>query len=234
MPLDLVIERDPTLLARQVALHMGRSVELTVKERDWCSLALPGGSWMRAVYDELALLQLPWSQVEFFFPDARGVHQAHPASNYGMASEHLLKNPRIEDYRLHRIAAEESDQEAAAEDYERECPPSFDLVLLGVDSDGSIAALFPGSPALSEEERLYVPVEAIRKPRRRITLTPRVIEEAAEILAVAQGVERAQAVQRALEEVVDPRELPARLLRDAAWLLDPGAASALSRGASAP
>ena len=67
--------------------------------------------------------------------------------------------------RPHRMPAERCDPRA----YERELrevfgpgTPAFDLVLLGIGSDGHTASLFPGDPALDERERLVV-----RVPRPR-------------------------------------------------------------------
>ncbi|HVS19329.1 MAG TPA: 6-phosphogluconolactonase, partial [Planctomycetota bacterium] len=166
---EIVVVDGPAALARTVALRIARVIEAAVGERDWCWLALPGGSFVGPIYDELKMLALPWSEVEFYFTDERCVPPHHPASCYGEAADRLFSNPRIGAHQVHRIEAELPDHEAAAERYAEELPDAFDLVLLEMGFDGHVAGLFPGSPALDETERAAVPVEAPQKPRRRIT-----------------------------------------------------------------
>ena len=217
-------------LARAVGEHLGTLVQAAVRERDWCSLALPGGSFVRPIYDELALLQLPWQRVDFFFTDERGVRPDHPASNYGEALDRLFRNPRIGLHQVHRIEAEGADHDAVCELYERELPESFDAMLVGIETDGAIAALHPGSPAF-DDERAVVPVETLKKPRRRVTVGPAVVDGARELVVVALGPDVAPAVSAALALDGPALECPARLARRGSWFLDRAAASALPPGA---
>ena len=227
MPAEVVVLKDRARLARAVATRIAHAVEAAVAERQWCFLAFPGGPFVRPIYDELIGLQLPWSEVEFYFTDERCVPVSHPASNYGEAADRLLRNPRIGDHQLHRIDVDDADRERAADRYAEELPDELDLTLLEVGADGHVASLFPGSVAFTETERRVLPVEVPQKPRRRITLTPGALCASRQVLAVAQGADRARAVRRALDEPGDPAEWPARIARDGAWLLDTAAASLL-------
>ena len=206
---------------------MGRAIARAVSERQWCYLAVPGGSFLRPIYDELMLLQLPWSEVEFFFTDERCVPVTHPASNYGEAADHLLRNPRIGEHQLHRIEVDGHDLELASDRYGEELPERFDLTLLEVAHDGHVASLFANSVAFDETERRVVPIEAPQKPKRRITLTPAALTETRELVVVARGGDKAEAVHGALRGEGTAAELPARIARDAQWFLDLPAASLL-------
>jgi 6-phosphogluconolactonase len=229
MPAEIVVLKDRAQLARAVAARIARAVETAVAGRQWCFLAFPGGPFVRPIYDELIRLQLPWSEVEFYFTDERCVPVSHPASNYGEAADRLLRNPRIADHQLHRIDVGDSDRERAADRYAEELPEILDLTLLEVGGDGHVASLFPGSVAFAETERRVLPVEVPHKPKRRITLAPGALCASREVLAVAQGPDRARAVRRALDEHGDASEWPARIARDGAWFLDVAAASLLEQ-----
>lgn len=228
MSAEIVVTNDPAELARKAALRVAAVLSQAIRERDWGFVALPGGPLVRAVYDELVLLQLPWDKVEFYFTDERCVPPRHPASNYGEAQDILLKNQRIGLHQIHRIEAESADRELAAARYAEEIPEVFDVMLFELGQDGHIGSLFAGSPALDETERRAVHVVSPLKPKDRITLTPPVIAAALATIVIASGREKAQAVARAVEGAYDPRALPAQLVRDGLWVLDRGAAMGLT------
>jgi len=214
-----VFESVPAL-AHAAASWLARSVASAIEARGWCNLALPGGPFVRPIYTELAQFQLRWSDVTFYFTDERCVPITHPASNYGEAVDKFLKNPRIDLHQFRRIEGERPDREAAAEEYERILPDELDVALVELGADGHIAALFPEAPALSETERLVVPVIAPTRPQQRISVTPQVFERALDVLVVAAGRDRAPALARVLAEGGEPASTPGRLLRDKTWFVD--------------
>ena len=199
-----------------------------IDDYGWCSVALPGGSFVRPLYDELGLLQLRWDLVEFFFTDERAVRPDHPASNYGEALDRLFTNPRIQLHQVHRIEGEGADLDSVADLYERELPESFDVMILGLEANGAIAAIHPDSVAFDDPRRV-VPVQVVKKPHRRVTLAPREIQAAGAVCVVAEGVEVGPALRAALgaESVGAANECPARLVREATWFVDRAAARAL-------
>jgi 6-phosphogluconolactonase len=131
------------------------------------------------------------------------------------------------------------DPEAAAGAYEAllrrgfwEQEPAFDLVLLGLGSDGHTASVFPSSPALEERTRLVLAVEGPNPPRQRLTLTPRALSQAADVLFLVPGSEKAAAVRGSLEERSRPARWPAQAIVPphgrVTWWLDRAAAAALA------
>ena len=123
-----------------------------------------------------------------------------------------------------------------AEELRRELPvgsagmPTFDVVLLGVGSDGHILSVFPGSPALHEDAPLVLAIPApthIEPQLARLTLNPRLLWAAGEVVVMATGSGKADVIARVLAGEYDPRRSPAQLVREgnAVWLLDRAAAA---------
>jgi 6-phosphogluconolactonase len=147
------------------------AVELFVDERPR-TIALSGGSTPRPVYERLAIVDYPWSDVDVFFGDERCVPPDDPDSNFCMANEALLSKVAA---RVHPMT------DCDADGYEAELrsvfgdvdAPSIDLNLLGIGDDGHTASLFPGKPALEVTDRwvTYVPEPGMPPPHPRLTLT---------------------------------------------------------------
>ena len=110
--------------------------------------------------------------------------------------------------------------------------PHFDLVLLGMGPEGHTASLFPGTRALQEEHRLVVSNWVGKLYTDRITLTPPVLNNAARIIFMVQGAEKAPALKAVLEGPYEPDQLPAQIIEPkqgkVLWLVDPTAAAMLA------
>ena len=230
-PASLVRADGPRAAAREAARLVAERVAHVLRERDWCTLALPGGHSMAAVYAHLCEYALDWSKVEFFFTDERCVHPGHPASAYGEADDHLFTNPRIGHHQVHRIEADRPDRELAALRYAEELPERFEVVLLELGPDGHVAGLFPNSPAFDappeEGEPEVFALETELTPRWRMTVGPRLLAEAEHVVVLATGSERAAAVRAALCDDGPVREVPGRLVRGGVWVVDRHAAAQL-------
>lgn len=159
-------------------------------------IALAGGSTPRRLYERLATCDYPWSKTEVFFGDERCVPPEHPASNYRMAYETLLSKVAA---RVHRMPGETCDPAA----YEAELTrvfgpglPEFDLVLLGLGEDGHTTSLFPGDPAVQDQEHRVVRVERTDHPR--LTLTLSVLSAARLAMFLVSGASKREALGRLL------------------------------------
>src|SRR5205823_8567659 len=108
----------------------------------------------------------------------------------------------------------------------------LDLLLLGIGEDGHIASIFPGSAAVTERSRRVLAVaDSPRPPPRRLTVTPRTIDEARGVAVLVTGSSKAAAVAAALDGKGDATPCPARLVRGRDWYLDAVAAQGLGAGA---
>ena len=110
--------------------------------------------------------------------------------------------------------------------------PVFDLMLIGIGSDGHLLSVFAGSAAFdSPELALAIPAPTHIEPHvERVTLNPAVIGAARTVLVAAYGADKAAALAATFGAVRDPRRWPAQLARrpGATWILDEAAAAALA------
>jgi len=152
-----------------------------------------------------------------------------------MAREALLDHVSIRAENVHRIRGED-EPVAAAKAYERTLRTvlrgaPIDLVLLGLGDDGHTASLFPGAVDVPDGEAWVVARYHVAASQWRVTLTPVLINAAAEILFLVSGEGKAAIVHRVLEGPRRPQELPAQLITPAGgrvlWLLDAAAARGL-------
>ena len=214
-----------------------------VQARGRCTVALTGGSSPKGVYQLLGApafrARVRWSEIHFFWGDERHVPPDHPDSNYRMAVQAMLSHVPVPPANVHRMRGELPDAERAAREYEdaiRRCVegqtiPRFDLIHLGIGTDGHIASLFPGSAGLEERQRVCVANWVPKLNAYRITLTLPVLNAAHLVTFIATGVGKASIVQRVLQDRGEP-PLPAQLIQpthgELWWMLDRGSAGELT------
>jgi 6-phosphogluconolactonase len=239
--MNLEIHASAQDLARAGAeLFVARSGE-AVARRGFFTVALSGGSTPRILYELPAdpngpfREQLPWSKIHFFWTDERHVPPDHSDSNYRMANEAMLTHVPVSRDNVHRVMSENPSAAEAAEEYEREVlksvpgsPPRFDVILLGLGADGHTASLFPGSEVLHETKRLVAAPWIEKLKTYRITMTLPLINNAALVLFLVSGAEKAEIVREVLE---GPKRYPAQEINptngELLWMLDKEAASKL-------
>jgi 6-phosphogluconolactonase len=203
------------------------------------AVALSGGSTPRGLHQELVThfsSQLQWDKVFFLWGDERHVPPDSSDSNYRMAKETLLSKLPIPPENIFRVPAELPDARQAAARYEQtiqklfrldpDALPRFDFILLGMGPDGHTASLFPGTAALQEKDHLVVANWVEKMNAFRITFTYPVLNNAACVMFLVSGDEKAEMVRIALK---DPgANLPCQKVRpvdgELLWYLDKGAA----------
>ena len=213
-----------------------------VAERGRFTVALSGGTTPRAVYAMLAQEPLrssiPWERVHLFWGDERCVPPGHVRSNFRMANEAFVSLVPIPHANVHRMRGE-IEPERAAEEYAMELAaefgagiPRFDLVHLGLGTDGHTCSLFPFAPLLLERGRTVATALFGPLGEPRITLTLPVVNAAAQVEMLAPGGDKAAVVKKVLEGPRDPVRVPAQGVRPATgemvWLLDRAAAARLA------
>lgn len=198
-------------------------------ERGTFRFALPGGRSPRAMLQKLVETtlarpeQLDWSRTEVFFVDERALPGDHPDSNFRMVDEVLMQPLGALAPRVHRMRGDAADLEGAAAEYAALLETPLDLAVLGIGEDGHVASLFPGSPLLAESlARVAVVRDSPKPPAMRLTLLPRALREARDVIGLAIGLDKAEAFRRLYDER-DGVGVPARVCPGAAWICDEAA-----------
>jgi 6-phosphogluconolactonase len=182
--------------------------------------------------------------MHLYFGDERNVAPEHADSNFRMASEALIAKAPLKPDQVTRIKGEYQDTEKAAQEYEQALRasftladgqfPRFDLALLGMGSEGHTLSLFPGTKALHETRRIVVRNWVGKLCAERITLTAAAVNQAAQVLFMVTGGDKACALKAVLEGPYEPDQLPAQLIQPQngklLWLVDTAAGGMLTTG----
>ena len=246
---DVRILKDPAAVASRAAQEFLRAAVEAVREKESFNVSLAGGSTPKALYsllvsDPMLRQQVPWDKMYLFFGDERHVGPGHPESNFRMASEAMLAKAPLKPDQVIRIKGEYSDAEEAAREYEQTLAtffklkdrefPRFDLLLVGMGSEGHTLSLFPGTKALHADGRIAVRNWVGKLYTDRITLTAPAACSAARIMFLVTGTDKALALKAVLEGPYEPEQLPAQLLQPKdgklLWLVDTAAGGMLSKG----
>lgn len=243
MPFSLEVFDDPRELDRAAARWLAARV------RPGAVLGLATGNTPMGMYRELVAMhrrgELSLAGVRTFNLDEYvGLGADDPRSYAAYMLEHLFRWVDIAPGQWHIPDGLNPDPEEEASRYDRlywELGPC-DVQVLGIGRNGHIGFNEPGTPfdqgthvvELAWETRLanaeaFGSPEAV--PERAITLGIRNILAAREILLLAKGASKAEAVRRALEEEPSP-DLPASALQlhpRVTVYLDREAARAISR-----
>jgi 6-phosphogluconolactonase len=246
---EIRVLADGAALAKRAAQEFVRAATSAVGEKGSFNVALAGGSTPKALYgllvnDPTLRSQLPWDKIHLFFGDERHVAPDQPDSNFRMATEAMISQSPLKPEQVTRIKGEYADAETAALEYEKALReyfklkdgeyPRFDLVLAGMGNEGHTLSLFPGTKALHADGRLVVRNWIGKLCTDRITLTGPAASNAAQIMFMVTGADKAPALKSVLEGPFEPEQLPAQLLQPKngklLWLVDTAAGSMLSTG----
>ncbi|MEP6643769.1 MAG: 6-phosphogluconolactonase [Acidobacteriaceae bacterium] len=239
---EIHVFHDQAALFQSTARIVSDIANAAVAERGRFTFVLSGGSSPKGLFTLLASdasPSLPWEKTYFFWGDERHVPPDNADSNYRMARETLLSRISAREDQIFRVSSEDASADNAARSYEEAIKaffdlsggklPRFDLVLLGMGPDGHTASLFPNSRALQEAKRLVVANWVEKLKTDRITMTFPVLNNAASVIFLVTGAEKASVLKEVLED--SAREYPAQKIRPTAgkllWMLDESAASDL-------
>ncbi len=238
---SVVVARDAYALSAQTIVDLAHQA---VSARGKFTIALSGGSTPKKLYELLASpawqAKLPWAQTEFFWGDERYVASTDVSSNFNMTQQAMLSKVKVPAERIHRVLTEKEPQDCAAA-YEQEVRrvvpagpdgiPEFDLVLLGLGTNGHTASLFPEQPGLHEKKKLVIAEYIDEVKMTRVTFSAPLINAARQIVFVSLGDDKATVVRDVVTGVFDPERLPAQLIRPfhgkLTWILDAGSAGKL-------
>ncbi len=241
---ELRVYDDAEQLARAAAELFVQVASKSIGEHGRFRVALSGGSTPRRVYELLAMpafsSRIVWDPIDIFWGDERYVPPDDSNSNYRMAAEALLLHAPLPPANIHRVPTEISPPSAAARAYEnkiRQCfgesvsVPQFDLIYLGLGTNGHTASLFPHSPALRERSRLVFADFVAEVNAWRISMSATLLNGGRTVAFLIQGQEKAQLLREVLLGPRDLERLPAQLIAPEGkllWMVDEAAAALVS------
>jgi len=219
-----------------------KSAKAAIAAKKRFDVVLSGGRTPENVYRSLVKSDVEWKRVHVWFGDERCVPPVHADSNFHMAAGALLSHVPIPAGNVHRMHGE-LEAYRAAEMHEIEMKqslslddgewPRFDLVLLGLGADGHTASLFPDSTALDDDQQLCCATWVEKFKAYRLTLTYPVFDNAAKVLFLACGADKAEAFTLASADTVSAETPPAGRVRpssgELAWFVDRALADAVRR-----
>lgn len=236
---------DRETLSFAAAHHFLSVGQAAIMRRGRYMVAFSGGTTPKLLFQRLESPRmqdaLNWDVVHVFWGDERCVPPDNAESNYRMAREVLLDHLPIPASNVHRFMSEMPPEEAALH-YREElrasfglldesAPPAFDMVLLGLGSDGHTASLFPETSVLDEHEHWTAAVYVEKLAAWRLTLTPVVLNAARDVLFLVSGESKADILREVLTGNEEDVKYPAQLVKPASkrlyWFVDSPAAKEL-------
>ena len=239
---NLKIQPDKDTVIRYAAERIVRIATATLEVNDTFSIALSGGSTPYPVYHLLGTefaSFLDWNRIHLWWGDERSVPIDDKENNYFNTKQRLLDLIAIPESNVHRIRSEDEPHQAAAA-YEKEVreffgseDELFDLNVLGMGEDGHTASLFPNTDALKEREKWFVAHHVTAKGNLwRITQTFPTILKSSNIMFLATGEGKADALKEVLQGAENPTLYPSQTVARSnhphvVWVVDKAATSKL-------
>lgn len=229
--------RDSDELSQAAAKKFIELANQAITERGRFLVSLSGGSTPMKLFERLANETLDWTRAHFFWGDERCVPVDDPGNTYGQTKKILFD--KIGTTNIHRIQSE-LEPAQAAQAYAQtlsgfaDAPfdfPRFDLVLLGMGDDGHTASLFPGSLVDIETSTIAVTAHYQDRPANRVSLTPKVFNQAREIWFLVTGAGKAETLRRVINGERNLDQLPAQRIQpvngNLIWMIDEAAGKSL-------
>ena len=237
-----IFETEKQLFSRAASLFIALAERAATKNRK-LYVALSGGGTPNKLYPYLIEQKelIDWTDMEVYFSDERLVPLTDKESNYFQASKNFL-DPVGHPVKQRNAPDVSLPPDDAAWQYEMQIVdnvpiknglPYFDIVFLGLGNDGHTASLFPNKIGEEIFEDLIIPAEANYegRPSARISMTPKIINNAANVIFLLSGASKAEAVAHSVMIGEDWHEWPARTItgkkNEVFWFMDESAAKDL-------
>lgn len=225
----------------ELTISVFQEILLSLNQQAGINIAISGGTTPAAIFELLAknyFDKVDWKRINFFWVDERCVPSTHPDSNYGMTKRTLLNHIQIPPQNIHPIHCAENvhdEIERYSEEIKLFLPvenkfPRFDLIFLGLGSDGHTASIFPNQLEPMKTNEICALSIQPETNQKRITLSGRVINNSKKIIFIVTGKSKSLIIKNIFERRNEYR-LPAEFIKPADgtldWFLDKEAASFL-------
>lgn len=242
---NVQVVSDLESLAQQSLEFFISNAQQAIKTKGVFYVAVSGGYTPRRFFELLGeapqVKTLAWDKIQLFWVDERYVSPDSQWSNYKLAADTFLTKIPMPKENVHRIPTEYEDFKLAARHYEETIRevfslkenqiPEFDLIVLGMGTEGHTGSLFPDSYAPFDTEDLACVVYVLDQKLNRITLTYPVLRAACHLVVLVSGEEKADILKEVLTSEPDEVRYPIHalwpILDKVTWLVDKKAAKSL-------
>lgn len=170
------------------------------------TIAISGGSTPIPIYTAIKNTPL-LNDVHVFQVDERYIEHTNKYSNYKMIKETL--DPKHFTYFNTELPIDTCIQE-----YEKQIPHQFDIIVLGLGEDGHIGSIFPNSHAITTQALVAHTTTKIFNIVDRVTMSLRAIMAAKHIIIITQGQEKKETIQKITDnkDKISIKDFPAKKL----------------------
>jgi 6-phosphogluconolactonase len=191
-------------LATALASDVAASLSTAITDRGHAQLALSGGTTPKLFFHELARIKIDWSRVTITLVDERCVPVADERSNARLVREHLLRLRAASAKFVQLYGGHGNPQELG----------TFDVVVLGMGTDGHTASFFPGGDNLDEAldvatTKRIVTMSAPEVPEKRLTFTLPILLDSNFVVLHIEGEDKKKALAEA-EKPGPVKDMPIR------------------------
>ena len=178
-----------------------------IKRRGQASLAVSGGTTPVPLFQFLSRMDLEWGKVVITLVDERWVDVTEGDSNEHLVRTCLLQNKAasalFSSMKIFGKSTEEAEQECSVR--YQSVPMPFDVVILGMGSDGHTASLFPGAENLAaavnmHSDKACMSIIPAAAPHERMTLTLPAILNSRDIIIHITGEEKRKVYDKAVSD----------------------------------
>ncbi len=204
------------VLAEWLAGRVADKLAAAINEKGNATLAVSGGSTPLRFFKLLSARDIQWESVWITLVDERWVAPGSNRSNQKLVTLELLQDKAAKAHFLplyseNFMAEEISDH---SKDVAKLLP--FDVLVLGMGTDGHTASLFPGGDNLGKAsaddcKHVLMAMNAPDAGETRVTLTAPVIAGARELILHIEGEKKREVLEEA-SEPGDPARLPVRFI----------------------
>jgi len=201
-------------LAKDLSQSIGQLLSQSINQDGRASLAVSGGRTPVLVFEALSEFDLDWSKVDLALVDERWVDALHEDSNELLVRKHLIKNKasKVNFTPIKNNTKTVKDGLILCQKSFQKIKQPFDVVVLGMGTDGHTASLFPCAEELNDamnpnNSEGYAVTSPKTAPYERISLTYKVINSAINIILHLNGSHKLKVLELAMSHK-DAEKMP--------------------------
>ncbi len=169
-------------------------------------IAIPGGETPKEIFKIISNSEnIDWNNIKIFWSDERCVPPGHTDSNYYLAEQYLFKYINIPPGNIFRIRGEENPEEEAKRysdlvSKQLGDAPVFDMIILGIGSDGHTASIFSDQMEILSSDKIYTVSHHPETHQSRITMTGKVLKNSKNNYFCVTGESKANIIHKIFDE----------------------------------